>query len=86
MSIPIKYSSENTIEGTSPIVILGPNGSGKSRYGLQLANWNNAETIAALRNIALAENIPMQPLSQAEQDLKHTEGKGKDNRGVSQVK
>lgn len=69
MSIPIKYSTENTIEGTSPIVILGPNGSGKTRYGLKLANWNNADIIAALRNIALAKNIPMQPLSQAEQGL-----------------
>lgn len=69
MSIPIKYNSENIIEGISPIVILGPNGSGKTRYGLQLADWNNADTIAALRDIALAENVPMQSLSQAEQEL-----------------
>ena len=71
MSIPIKYNSENIIEGTSPVVILGPNGSGKTRYGLQLADWNNADTIAALRNIALSENVPMQSLSQAEQELKN---------------
>jgi len=70
MSIPIKYhNSGKTIEGTNPVVILGPNGSGKSRFGLELANWNNAENIAALRNIALAEHVPMQSLSQAQQEL-----------------
>lgn len=70
MSIPIKYTSESAlIEGSDPVVILGPNGSGKSRYGLQLSTWNNAENIAALRNIALAENIPMQSLAQTEQEL-----------------
>ncbi len=72
MSIPIKYnSSSDLIEGSDPIVILGPNGSGKTRYGLQLSDWNNAENIAALRNIALAENVPMQSLAQAEQELKN---------------
>lgn len=69
MSIPIKYNAENTIEGNSPIVILGPNGSGKSRYGLQLASWNDADTIAALRDIALAPDIPMQSLSQSKKQL-----------------
>ena len=70
MSVPIKYNSQSDlIEGSDPIVILGPNGSGKTRYGLQLSDWNNAENIAALRNIALAENVPMQSLAQAEQEL-----------------
>lgn len=70
MSLSIKYNSESAlIEGSDPVVILGPNGSGKTRYGLQLSDWNNAENIAALRNIALAENVPMQSLAQAEQEL-----------------
>src|SRR6266511_1404680 len=72
MNIPIKFNnSQATIDGSSPIVILGANGSGKTRYGLQLADWNNAETIAALRNIALEENIPLQSLAQAEQELQN---------------
>lgn len=70
MSIPIKYNAESgLIEGLNPVIILGPNGSGKTKYGLQLSDWNNAENIAALRNIALAENIPMQSLAHAEQEL-----------------
>ncbi|WP_376693694.1 ATP-dependent nuclease [Wenzhouxiangella sp. EGI_FJ10409] len=70
MTIPIKYNSAQAIhDGDAPLVIIGPNGSGKTRFGLQLAKWNDAETIAALRNIALAENIPMQSLTQAEQEL-----------------
>lgn len=70
MSTPLKYDSNGTVlEGSKPVVILGSNGSGKTRFGLQLAAWNNAETIAALRNIALEQNIPMQSLAQAEQEL-----------------
>ena len=70
MNRPLKYDSDGTVlEGSKPVVILGSNGSGKTRFGLQLAVWNNAETIAALRNIALEENIPMQSLAQAEQEL-----------------
>lgn len=72
MTIPIKYNSAgNTHAGTAPVVIIGPNGAGKTRYGLQVAQWNDAEAIAALRNIALQENIPMQSLAQAEQELKN---------------
>ena len=70
MSIPIKYNAAQDVhEGNAPLVIIGPNGSGKTRYGLQLAQWNDAETIAALRNIALEQNIPMQSLAQAKQEL-----------------
>ena len=63
------------IEGDTPIVILGPNGSGKTRYGLRLAQLNNAEMIAALRNIELGENIPMQPFVQAAQELSNQKRK-----------
>ncbi len=70
MTIPIKYNAAHDIhKGDSPLVIIGPNGSGKTRFGLQLVQWNDAETIAALRNIALEPNIPMQSLIQAEQEL-----------------
>lgn len=71
MPIPIKYNATGEIhEAGAPLVIIGPNGSGKTRFGLQLAQWNDAEFIAALRNIALEENIPMQSLAQAEQELR----------------
>ncbi len=56
-------------QGNAPLVIIGPNGAGKTRYGLELSQWNDAETIGALRNIALQESIPMQSLAQAEQEL-----------------
>ncbi|HFD33194.1 MAG: hypothetical protein AXA67_08775 [Methylothermaceae bacteria B42] len=70
MTIPIKYNAAQAIhEGDAPLIIIGPNGSGKTRFGLQLAQWNDAETIAALRNIAIPQNIPMQSLTQAEQEL-----------------
>jgi len=70
MTIPVKYNAAQEVhDGVAPLVIIGPNGSGKTRFGLQLAQWNDAETIAALRNIALEENIPMQSLTQAEQEL-----------------
>jgi ABC-type cobalamin/Fe3+-siderophores transport system ATPase subunit len=70
MTIPIKYNAAQEVhDGVAPLVIIGPNGSGKTRFGLQLAQWNDAESIAALRNIALEENIPMQSLNQAEQEL-----------------
>ena len=72
MSIPVQYKNDGTqLEGTSPLIILGPNGSGKTRYGLQISQWNNGENIAALRNIALEKDIPMQALGQATQELQN---------------
>lgn len=70
MTIPIKYNAAHDEHASdAPLVIIGPNGSGKTRYGLQLAQWNDAERIAALRNIALGQSIPMQSLTQAEAEL-----------------
>lgn len=70
MTIQIKYNAaQDTHDGDAPLIIIGPNGSGKTRLGLQLAKWNDAEMIAALRNIALLQNIPMQSLNQAQQEL-----------------
>ena len=72
MTISVKYNEAGeSIDGSTPIVILGPNGSGKSRYGLRLAEWNGAESIGALRNIALEQNIPMQALGQANEELRN---------------
>jgi len=67
--IVVNLSESITIPGNHPIVIIGPNGSGKTRFGADLANRNNAEFIGALRNIALGENIPMQGLDQAKEQL-----------------
>jgi len=70
--IPVKYSANATVSGIRPIVVIGPNGSGKTRYGHQLATWNNADIIPALRNIGLDANIPMQSTAQAEQVVKQS--------------
>jgi len=69
--IPVKISQNQELKGRGPIVILGPNGSGKTRHAVNMLNWNgnNAEMVAALRNIALSEHLGMQPLAQAKQNL-----------------
>ena len=78
MNLPVIYSDDRkSLEGTSPIVILGPNGSGKTRYGLKIAVWNNSENIAALRNIALGKNVPMQALDQASSQLEQQKNQHK---------
>jgi ABC-type cobalamin/Fe3+-siderophores transport system ATPase subunit len=67
--IPVKIAQTQEVGGHGPIVILGPNGSGKTRHAISMLGWNDAEMVAALRNIALSENIGMQPLAQAVQHL-----------------
>jgi energy-coupling factor transporter ATP-binding protein EcfA2 len=67
--IPIQISTEKSIDGNHPIVLIGPNGSGKTRHGLAMASWNNANIIGALRNISLNPNVTMSPLQQATQSL-----------------
>lgn len=57
------------VSGTNPIVIIGPNGVGKTQLGVTVARTNNAERVAALRNVELTE-IPLRRLEQASQDLK----------------
>ena len=69
--VPLKISEDKVLEGFHPIVLIGPNGSGKTRQGAQIANWNNADMIAALRNIALNENVSMQPINQAITNLRN---------------
>ncbi len=66
----VQLSESTKLSGDHPIVIIGPNGSGKTTFGAGLANQNKAEFVGALRNIALGENIPMQGLDQATQQLK----------------
>ena len=70
-SIPITLTPDNVIDGRTPIVVIGPNGSGKTRFGHQVARKNNADIIVALRNIALGANVPMQSVTQAENELKN---------------
>lgn len=65
----VKLSGTISLSGSHPIVIIGPNGSGKTTFGAGLANQNKAEFVGALRNIVLGENIAMQGLDQAEQEL-----------------
>jgi ABC-type cobalamin/Fe3+-siderophores transport system ATPase subunit len=68
----VKVGDGLDIPEGGPVVILGPNGAGKTRHALKMLSLNDAEMIAALRNIALTENVPMQPLAQAQQILDHT--------------
>ena len=68
-SIPIVLTSDITAEGRNPIVVIGPNGSGKTRFGHQVTRQNAAEIIVALRNIELDANVPMQSVTQAENEL-----------------
>ena len=68
-NIKIELTSGNIIEGANPLVLIGPNGSGKTIFGADLATRNNAEFIGTLRNIALDEHVPMQPLEQAQTEL-----------------
>lgn len=68
-NIPLKLTETTILEGVNPIVLIGPNGSGKTRFGANIARKQEADFIGALRNIALAEDIPMQPLARATRDL-----------------
>ena len=67
--IPVKITNEITLPGVAPIVTLGPNGSGKTRHAVTMAGLNDADIIAALRNIALPPDIAMRPTKQAKEQL-----------------
>ena len=69
--IPVKIDDDQVLQGRGPIVFLGPNGAGKTRYGRQVAEWNSADFVSALRNIALPVDVTMQSLKQASQQLKN---------------
>lgn len=68
-NIPLKLTETTILEGLNPIVLIGPNGSGKTRFGANIAKNQEADFIGALRNIALSEDIPMQPLARSTRDL-----------------
>ena len=67
--IPIKIAENLQLSGTTPIVLLGPNGAGKTRHATAMMGWNNADMIAALRNIALPTDIGMLSIEQAKREL-----------------
>lgn len=68
-NIPLKLTGTTTLEGVNPVVLIGPNGSGKTRFGAAIARNQEAEFIGAVRNISLPDDIPMQPLARATQEL-----------------
>lgn len=78
-NIIVKLTDTETIDGDYPIVVIGPNGSGKTRFAAQLATRNNAEFLGALRNIAMEENIPMQGLDQAKNQLTNSFNRHRSN-------
>ncbi|BCO09328.1 hypothetical protein GF1_17040 [Desulfolithobacter dissulfuricans] len=65
----VTVSGNIIIPGTEPIVIIGPNGSGKTRHAITMVSMNNANMIAALRNIALPPNVVMRSMDQAKNEL-----------------
>jgi energy-coupling factor transporter ATP-binding protein EcfA2 len=67
----VKIWDDQTIEAKKTTIVIGPNGCGKTRYGLKLAGLNTADHIAALRNIALQDNLPMMSLPRATQEVKN---------------
>ncbi len=67
--IALKVGAELEIPGNDPVVIIGPNGSGKTRLGVEMLSLNDAEMVAALRNIALTENVSMRAVEEATKDL-----------------
>jgi len=68
-NIPLKLTNTTTLQGINPIVLIGPNGSGKTRFGAAIARQQGADFIGALRNISLAEDIPMRSLEKANREL-----------------
>jgi len=68
-NIPLKLTEATTLEGVNPVVLIGPNGSGKTRFGVAIANQQQADFIGAVRNISLPDDIPMRPLARATQEL-----------------
>jgi ABC-type cobalamin/Fe3+-siderophores transport system ATPase subunit len=70
--MPVKISGiAKPIDGNSPIVVIGPNGVGKTRLGVLIARENDAERVAALRNVEIG-GIPMQTLEQASAEVKRS--------------
>ncbi len=67
--IDIKLPGGVVVSGSHPLIIIGPNGVGKTRLGVNVANSNAAERVAALRNVEIPE-IPMQRLEQASREVK----------------
>ena len=67
--IPVKIKEEEELSGRHPVVIIGPNGSGKTRYGVKLSEWNNADLIGALRQIALNPNLTVYSMQQSKTHL-----------------
>lgn len=51
--------------------MIGPNGSGKTRQAVQIAKWNRADMIGAIRNIALQEDLPVHSLERAKANLRN---------------
>lgn len=65
----LKVPGFGELAGGHSVVIIGPNGSGKTRFGVELAGKNEAEHIAALRNIELNQVIGMRQVTQAAKEL-----------------
>lgn len=69
MNVSISGITE-AIGGVDPIVVIGPNGVGKTRLGVAIAQSNDGERVAALRNVEIPE-IPLQRFDQASQQVKN---------------
>ncbi|MBS1786219.1 MAG: AAA family ATPase [Acidobacteria bacterium] len=68
MKSEVKLPNGEKIEGDGSIVIIGPNGVGKTRLGVAIARANDAERVAALRNVEVS-SVSMRPLEQANNEV-----------------
>ena len=65
----VKFPDGLVVSGTHPLVIIGPNGVGKTRLGVNITQNNDAERVAALRNVEIPD-IPLQRFTQASREVK----------------
>ena len=71
MDIVVKMPDGTQVpSGPNPVVIIGPNGVGKTRLGVAIAKANDAERIAALRNVEIGA-IPMQRFKDASDGVRN---------------
>ena len=70
MKSEIKLPDGSRVSGDGPLVIIGPNGVGKTRLGVAITLANDAERVAALRNVEIPE-IPMQRFEQASREVQN---------------
>ncbi|MGE3599324.1 MAG: ATP-dependent endonuclease [Dehalococcoidia bacterium] len=69
--IPVQIPGlDSPLPGVSPIVIVGPNGAGKTRLGSEITKRNSGERIAAVRNVVIPDEIPLNTQERASNEVR----------------